>query len=437
MSELESLPGVVELAPRKEIFSWAMFDFANSGYSTVVATAVYNAFFVSTVAGGPGGLPAGQATLLWTITIAISNAIIVATAPILGCIADFSAGKKRFLLITAVGCAIFTALLGFAGPGQIALAMTLMILANVLYGSGENLIAAFLPEIAPKEMMGRVSAFGWTIGYTGGLLTLGLCLAYVSWAQHQGLSGLQYVPVTMWIVSAIFMIAATPCFLWLKERTQPNVLVADQNYITVGFSRLRETLTHARQYKDLLRFLATLLLYSCGTATVVFLAAVYAQQEMGFTTSGTITLVMVVNVTAAAGAFAFGFLQDKLGSIRTLQITLLLWLVAVLLIFSTHDRQMFWLASNIIGLAMGGSQSAGRALVGVFSPPGRSAEFFGLWGLAVKLASIIGPICYGLIDYATCGNHRMAIISTATFFILGLLMLSTVNEARGQAAASN
>jgi MFS transporter, UMF1 family len=205
MSESEGFQ-TVELAPKKEIFSWAMFDFANSGYSTVVATAIYNAYFVSTVAGGPGGYAPGVATLLWTITIAISNAIIVITAPILGCIADYSGAKKKFLVITAVGCSIFTAMLGYVGPGMVPLAMGLMVLANVLYGSGENLIAAFLPEIAPKDMMGRVSAFGWTIGYTGGLLTLGLCLAYVSWAQHHGLGAPQYVPITMLIVSFISLI---------------------------------------------------------------------------------------------------------------------------------------------------------------------------------------------------------------------------------------
>jgi len=412
-----------------------MFDFANSGYSTVVSTAVYNAYFVSHIAGGAGGFNSGTATFLWTIAVGISNALIVATAPILGAIADYSAAKKRLLAATTIACIVCTAMLSLPAPGQVALAMLLVICSNFTFGTGEDLIAAFLPEISPKENMGRVSAFGWTVGYMGGLLVLALSLGYVSWAQRQGLPEHQFVSVTLLIVAAIFALAASPTFLWLRERANPQKLPAGKNYVQVGFERFRETLEHAHHFQDLFRFLLTLIAYSCGTSTVVVLAAVYAEQVMGFTTSETLMLIILVNITAAIGAYAFGHIQDRLGSVPTLKITLLIWVTATLLTAFTHSKAEFWLVANLFGIAMGSSQSAGRALVGQFSPPERSAEFFGLWGLSVKLASVVGPMTYGLIDYLTSGNHRIAIMSTASFFVIGLLLLATVDEQRGKQAA--
>jgi UMF1 family MFS transporter len=156
---------------------------------------------------------------------------------------------------------------------------------------------------------------------------------------------------------------------------------------------------------------------------------------MSFRTNDTIVLVMVVNVTAAVGAFLFGQVQDRLGSLPTLAITLLIWIGASSLAFWTESQAGFWVVANLVGIALGSSQASGRALVGQLAPPGRAAEFFGLWGLAGKLAAIIGPLSYGLITYLTAGNHRLAILSTVLFFVAGLMILATVNESRGKAAA--
>jgi UMF1 family MFS transporter len=326
-------------------------------------------------------------------------------------------------------------MLSLVGPGAVTAGMLVIIVANFMYSTGENLIASFLPELGPQDQLGRISAFGWSVGYLGGLLVLGACLAYVSWAQAHGQSSAQFVPVTMLIVAAVFGAAATPTFLWLRERAVPRARPAGQSYLTIGFSRLRTTLSEATRFQDLLRFLITLLVYSCGTSTVVVLAAVYAEQVMGFKPSDTITMMILVNLTAAAGAFVFGQVQDRLGSVRTLGFSLVVWLAATVLAAVTHDRPGFWIAANLMGIAMGSSQSAGRALVGQFSPPERSAEFFGLWGLSVKLASIIGPLTYGWVSYLTRGDHRQALMVTAAFFAVSLVLLATVNEARGKSAA--
>ncbi|GJL76795.1 MAG: MFS transporter [Nitrosomonas sp.] len=415
---------------RREIWSWAMFDFANSGYTTVVITAIFNAYFVAVIAGNED-----WGTFAWTASLAVSYMLIILTAPALGAYADAYAMKKPLLLMTTVGCVVFTALLFFTGPGDLWLAVTLIILTNFFFGSGENLIAAFLPELAKSRSLGKVSGWGWGLGYLGGLVSLGCSLAYVTWAQSQGHEASQYVPVTMLITAAIFAIASTPTFLYLKERAQPQPHLSGRRIIRESFLRLRDTLKHVSHYQDLMRFLLCLVFYQAGIQTVIALAAIYAQQAMGFNTQETMLLVLLVNITAALGAFTFGHVQDKLGHLATIALTLVGWMIMILLAWYAEDRAMFWLAANIAGLCLGASQSAGRALVGLFSPASRRAEFFGLWGLAVKLSSILGPLTYGWVSWISRGDHRLAMLITGSYFVIGLLILTRINVSRGREAA--
>lgn len=405
-----------------------MYDFANSGYTTVVITAVFNAYFVSEVAGN-----ASWATLVWTGALAISFVLIILTAPLIGAYADAHAAKKRLLLATTAGCIVFTAGLSSVGSGDIALGMVLIVLSNFCFGTGENLIAAFLPEIADGEALGRVSGWGWSLGYFGGLISLGACLAYVAWAQGHGAEATQFVPGTMFITAAIFALASVPTFLFLRERAVP--LEHAGGIVRGTLARLGETLHQAQRYRELWRFLICLVFYQAGIQTVVALAAVYAQQVMGFTTRDTLVLILVVNVTAAAGAFGFGQVQDRLGHVRTLVLTLIGWLVAVVLAWMMKGPALFWVVANLVGICLGSSQSAGRALVGYLSPPARTAEFFGLWGLAVKLSSILGPVTYGVVTWITAGNHRFAMLVTGIFFLIGIGILAGLNVERGRRAA--
>ena len=424
MKSASLAPGV---RPR-EVWAWAFYDFANSGYTTVVITAVFSAYFVAEVAGR-----APWATFAWTSALAVSYALVMLTAPLIGAYADAHAAKKRLLFLTTTGCVAFTAGLAFVGSGDLALGITLIILSNFFFGSGENLVAAFLPEIADGEAMGKVSGWGWSLGYFGGLVTLGICLAYVTYAQREGASATDFVPVTMLITAAIFALASLPTFLVLRERAQP---VADATgVLKSAFARLADTFGHAQRYADLWRFLVCVVFYQAGIQTVIIVAAVYAQEVMGFTTRDTLMLILVVNITAAVGAFVFGHVQDRLGHVRTLVLTLIGWLVAVVLAWLAEGPALFWVVANLVGLCLGSSQSAGRALVGYLSPPSRAAEFFGLWGLAVKLSAILGPVTYGLVSWATHGNHRFAMLVTGIFFVIGAAILATMDVARGRRAA--
>ncbi len=417
---------------RREVWSWAMFDFANSGYTTVVITTIFNAYFVSMVARNQD-----WGTFAWTATLAVSYILIIITAPIIGIYADAYAAKKRLLFFTSIGCIFFTLLLSFVGPGDLWLAIFLVILANFFFGTGENLIAAFLPEIAKSNSLGKISGLGWSLGYIGGIVSLGCSFAYVLWAQEQGHQSEQFIPVTLLITASLFAISCIPTFLYLKERARPQSLLHGHNVVKEVLSRLSNTIKQLRNFRDLTRFLTCLIFYQAGIQTIVVIAAIYAQQVMGFNHNDTILLVVIVNVTAAVGAFVFGIIQDKLGHIPTIALTLIGWIIMVLLAWGAQDHAMFWLAANIAGLCLGASQSAGRALVAYFSPLLRRAEFFGLWGLAVKLSSIIGPITYGLISWVSHGDHRLAMLITGSYFIIGLFILMGINVKRGRQAALN
>jgi len=419
-----------------ELLAWAFFDFANSGYTTVVQTTLFNTYFVAVVAGSVQGITPGLATLWWSLSIGAANFAVMLGAPILGAIADHRACKKQFLLITTVGCTLSTALLALVGPGDVALSMVLVTFSMIMFANGENLISAFLPEIVPEQKMGRMSGYGWCLGYFGGLLTLVTCLAYINWATRQGMTESQAIPATMLITAAIFALAATPTFVFLRERAQPTLPDQRRSILRAAFSKTCATLKKAGHFRDLFRFLVTLAVYQSGVNTVIVLAAIYAQEVMGFDTRQLIVLIMVVNVTAAVGAFICGHLQDRLGSVPTLAITLIVWIIAIVAALYASKPAHMWLVGNIIGLAMGASQSVGRALVSKFSPPEQAGEFLGLWGLVNRLSAIVGPLSYGLINFWSKGDHRLSLLSTLAFFILGLLMLFSVNEQRGKAAVT-
>jgi UMF1 family MFS transporter len=243
--------------------------------------------------------------------------------------------------------------------------------------------------------------------------------------------------MSLLFTAIIFAVTAAPTFLWLNERAISKPLPAGLTYLQAGFAEVRNTLVHTTQLPDLFRFLLCLTLFQAGVATVIVVAAIYAQEVMGFDSQQLIILIMVVNFTAAAGAFVFGFAQDHWGSVPSLAAGLLVWIVAIVLTLLADQERDVWIAANLIGLAMGATQAGGRALIGRLTPEARNAEFFGLWGLATRAAAILGPVSYGITNRLTDGNHQVALLSTLAFFILGLLVLFTVNEERGVQAGQS
>jgi UMF1 family MFS transporter len=414
---------------KREVFGWAMYDFANSGYSTVVITAVFAAYFVGGVAEG-----ADWAALAWTSGLSVSYLIVMLTMPGLGAWADRVAGKKRLLIWVTAACVLSTAALALVGPGQVALGLFILVLSNTFFSYGESLTASFLPELAQPEAMGRVSGWGWSLGYLGGMLTLGICLAYVLSAQAKGQTGSQFVPVTMLITALIYGTAALVTFSLLKEHSpaQPNMPVRT---VLQSLRGLRQSLREASPYPDFIRLLACAVAYQGGVAVAITLAAIYAEQVIGFQPQETMVLIFVLNLAAFAGAFLLGHLQDRVGHKLTLSLTLLGWVATCIIAALSTNKDMFWWAAAIAGFCMGSSQSSGRAMAALMVPPQRLGEFFGLWTFAIRLASILGPLTYGLITWLSDGNQRLAIGSTSLLFILGLVLLIRVDAERGRLTA--
>ncbi|CAG1016206.1 Na(+), Li(+), K(+)/H(+) antiporter [Burkholderiaceae bacterium] len=414
---------------KREVFGWAMYDFANSGYTTVVLTAVFNAYFVGVIANG-----APWGTLAWTLTLGASSLLVMLTMPAIGAYADLRAAKKRLLAISTVGCILATGALALTGRGDVTLAVLAVVLSNTFYSYGESLSAAFLPELARQNAIGRVSGWGWSFGYFGGMLALGLSLAYVLAAQARGEPTTSFVPVTMLITAGVYGIASIATFVLLRERAVPQPLVGISG-LAASLRELAQTWRNARRFGDFTSMLICGAFYQAGISVVIALAAVYAEQVLGFKQAQTMMLVFLVNIAAALGAFGFGYWQDRIGAKRALALTLGGWIVMIALAALATGPLLFWIAAVIAGLCMGSSQSTGRAIISLFAPERQRAEFYGLWTFATRLAAIIGPVTYGVITLLSAGNHRLAIMSTAAFFVVGLALLARVDVGRGMAAA--
>ena len=326
-------PGV----KRREVFGWAMYDFANSGYTTVVITAVFAAYFVGAVAD-----KAEWATLAWTSALSLSYAIVMLTMPAMGAWADRHAAKKKLLMLVTGACVVSTAALSWVGPGQVTLAIICIVISNTFYAYGESLTSAFLPELAKPEAMGRISGWGWAWGYLGGMLSLGICLAYVLWAQDQGQTAGQFVPVTMWVTAGIYALAASLTFVLLKERAQPQLAKPQR---VSQWQQLRQTFQAAKSYKDFMQLLACAVAYQGGVAVAITLAAIYAEQVIGFEPQETMMLIFVLNIAALVGSLVLGYAQDRIGHKLGLSLTLWGWGLTCGLAALSTSKEMFWWAA--------------------------------------------------------------------------------------------
>ena len=418
-----------KLPNKGEIVSWCFFDFANSAFTTIIITIVYSVYFRNIIAAGRA-----DGDRLWALGNTISQVLVLLSAPLLGAIADYSAFKKKFLFVSYILCVGFTALLAFTSPGEILFALCLFIVANFAFSSGENLIASFLPEISRPEDMGKISGFGWALGYVGGLLSLVLCFPFLKGGF--GIENASNLRMTNLVVAAFFLVAGIPTFLWVRERKKASDLPPGRSYLSIGFERIRDTFAQIRRFRELFRFLILFGIYNCGVTTVVVFAAIYAVETVKLTPGEFLTFFLITQISASIGAFLFGLAQDRIGAKNTIYLTLLVWLATIAGAFFSTDRTTFFIVGNLAGLGLGSSQSAARALVGMFSPVEKSAEFFGFWGLFWKLSTAIGPLVFGLLSSGT-GNQRIAILATGTFFVIGIIGLRFINEKEGIQAARN
>ncbi len=400
-----------------------MYDVADSAFTTVIVTVIFAPYFTGVVAGGTG-----YGDTLWALANSVSGVAVALLAPILGAIADFSGARKKLLALSGAIIVIFTAALGLVQPGMVVLGIVLYIVANVGFTAGGIFIDSFLPGISNEQNVGRISGTKWALGYASGLVALALCLPVVG----ENGPGVRWVPV---LVAVYYAVMVTPTLMLLRERSEPRPLPAGRNYVTFAFSQLGDTLRHLGRYRELLKLFASFLIYNEGINTIIAFAAVYAIKTVGFTQDQVIILFIVLNVIAVLGAFGFGWLGDRIGQKTTIFITLAIWTMAVVVAFLTYSVGMFWAVAALAGIGIGSTQSVTRSLVAQFVPKARSAEFFGFLGISGKAISFVGVNVFAWISDLS-GSQRPAMLTTGIFFVLGALMLATVDEARGKAAAT-
>ena len=396
---------------RGKIFVWTLFDFANTSFSIVVVTFLYAVYFKKTVASGE---PIGD--LYWSIATSISMIVTAVVGPMLGAIADYSAGKKRFLLFFTLLCIVFTSLLFFVKEGNIFWGVTIFIVATIGFEAGLIFYDAYLPEITTPKNYGRVSGYGFGMGYLGSLATLAIIYPFIE---------NNLIRETFPMSALFFLVFSLPIFFYLSDSRQR--VERTQSYVSIGLSRVWSTITHLRYYKNLAIFLLAYFFYIEGVNTVIYFSGNYASTTLGFSDTELLIFFLTVQTTAIAGSIILGILADSIGQKKTIILTLVLWLITVLLAYLVQDKSGFYVVGLIAGIAMGSCQSTSRSFMSKLTPSEKKTEFFGFYSFFGKSSAVLGPLVFGLVSFLS-GNQRLAIISIGFFFLVGLLILFKVKD---------
>ena len=402
---------------RLTIFSWTLFDFARTSFSVMVKTVGYALYFQEIVTAGTS-----RGNFYWGVADSISMLIAAGLSPVLGAASDYSHRRKRFLLVFSALCIFGTASLYWIQRGMILPGMLIFIAANVGFQGGYTFYDAFLPEIAPKYIYGRVSGYGFGMGYLGALSILALAFPFIKGGFES--SNLVSYRQSFLIAAGFFAVFSIPAFLRLRDHT--GVYNRKIPYFRLGFRRAIRTLKRLGKYKSLSRFLLAFFLYIDGVNTVIFFAGLYARATLGFTPVEVVIFFIVAQSTAIIGSVVFGILTDHWGPKKSITITLLIWIVVVFSAFFIQTKWQFYLVGLFAGVAIGSSQSSSRSFMALLTPAEHAAEFFGFYdGIAGNASAIMGPLTFGAISSFT-GSQRIAVLSVLIFFIGGLILLRQV-----------
>jgi len=430
---------------KREIFGWAMYDFANSSYTTVVISVVYSAFFVGYIVPDTGG----PRDSYWAIAILLSTILSLVLAPLAGAICDYSGKKKIYLLMTTVICAVSTMALITAGPGMVWWAIFLVVISNAAFNLGETFCGSFLTDLSDERNMAKISGIGWGVGYFGGMLSIVIVtMIIISADPTEDLA--TYVTQNQWSMVAIgcfFALASIPTFVLVRSRSAPKPGFENAGFrklMKVGMDEMRQSVETARSNPVLFRFLLAFMVYMAGLDAIIKFVGIYASLEVKLSMDELGFLFIVIQLSAAAGAFGFGYIERFLGPKRTVLLTLAWWVLAGLGIFfldafaallGMDPKRAFMIVALVAGSGIGATQSSSRAIVGLLSPPGKSAQMFGFWGMFARTASLLAVSFGFAADFM--GSRRMAILLVIAFFVVGALMLLPIDvdgEARRRSA---
>ena len=412
----------------REVWAWSLYDFANSSFTTLVVTFIYATYFTQGIAANET-----DGTAQWSLAVTATAVLVAVLSPLLGAYADATGTRKRLLFLTTALCIAATAALFFPGRGEVAFALGVFVVANVAFELQNVFYNAFLPEIAPPDRIGRVSGLGWALGYAGGLLCMGVAL--VVFVQPEAAPfGLdraagEHVRATNLLVAGWFALFSVPAFLVLRE-PRPEAPPERRGVLRSTLGQIRETAREIRQYRQIVRLLVARLVYNDGLVTVFAFGGIYAAGTFGFTFEQILFFGIALNLAAGAGAFVFGFVDDRIGGKTTVLISLGALTVATLVAVVGRTPEALWAAGVLLGVAAGPNQAASRSLLGRFVPGDKETEFYGFFAFSGKLTAFMGPLLLGQLT-AAFDSQRIGVGSVVVFFLVGALLLLRVDEAEG------
>ena len=419
---------------RRERFSWYLYDFANTSFTVLIITAMYPLFFkdLANMVFMDDGVTGGA---LWGYATSITMVIVALSSPVLGAIADYSGSKKKFLTAYTALCIIFNALMfflrddipKFLGVDMWVWGFILFVIANIGFQGGLPFYNAWLPEISTEETIGRIGGNGYAAGYVGAMCTILIALvSYVAIPQY---------PTLPFLFSAIFfLIFAIPSIMGLQNRPASKRPEEEgMSYISIGFGRVRRTFREIKYYQGVGLFLVSYFLFADAINTVISYASIYGVEVFSFDTGSILIFFAVTQLAAIPGAFIFGYVADRIGTKKTLMITLLIWVVALVVAYIGTDPIVFWVIGMLAGVGMGSSQSTARSMYGQFIPEEKKSEMYGFYALTGKVAAILGPFVYGTVLLAAGGlgivtAHRTAMLSILLFFVIAFIILLKVRQ---------
>ncbi len=413
---------------RRAVWGWALYDFANSAYTTLIVTFIYAVYFAQQIA--PDGI---TGTALWSRGVTVTAVLVALASPVLGALADRGGYRRRFLLATTAITVVFVTLLYLPGPGEVGLALTFFVVSNVAFELSGVFYNSYLPEVAPPDRIGRVSGYGWSLGYLGGLLAMAVALFVFIRPEHPpfGLSAEtgENVRATTVLVGVWFAVLSLPMFLWVKEpigraRAAPGRVVAD------AFRQLGTTFREIRRYRQIFRLLVARMFYNDGLVTIFAFGPLFAAETFDFSLTEVLYWGLALNVTAGLGALLMGFLDDRVGGKRTVLLTLVGLLIGATWAVTSTSKLSLWLAGLWVGIFVGPNQAASRSLLGRFVPRRMETEFYGFFAFSGKAIAFMGPFLLGIVT-ETFGSQRAGMATIVLFFLIGGALLLGVDEGEG------
>ena len=396
---------------RKQVLSWCLFDFANSSYSAVIAAVVFQVYYINRIVGNAGG----TGDLWWGAAISASMLFVSLSSPFLGGIADYAGLRKRLLAFYTYLCVLAVAGFSLLAPGDALFGFILIVIANIGMEGGLVFYNSFLPRIAPVDYQGRVSGWGFGVGYAGSILSLLIALPLAKAGRFESI---------WFMVAAFFALFSLPAFLFLPGDTRTGVTASQAGIM--GFRNAVTTLREIWSRREPRKFLLSYILYEDGVNTVIVFSSSLAATTFAFSQGELIGLFVVVQVTALVGALLLSKPTDTWGPKKIVTISLVLWSFVAVSAFFVQSKAQFWAVACTAGLGLGSVQSGTRAFFTQFIPEGKEAEYFGVYSLVGKSSAVVGPLVFGQVS-AAFGSQRPAILSIAAFFIIGLILLRRVN----------